>query len=164
VTKLRYDEDYWDGSWVITVSRLLPAASPQRPGSLRMGGLHRLNEGLKFIDQNLFGAAVLERIEVWNRPRDRMRTGGRISVAGRLSDQRGKGTSLRSNGRRRINPTSRWIASLDAIEAAFPVVGKTVSVPFDRGISTPIAAVAGCSFGADADRQTAKSLPSRDQL
>lgn len=54
--------DFWDGNWVIaTISVAVGGFTGSVRASLRTDEIHRFNEGLKFVNQNLFGAAVLER-------------------------------------------------------------------------------------------------------
>jgi len=59
-------DDYWDGNWVIsTISVAVGGFTGRVRASLRTDEIHRFNEGLKFLNQNLFGAAVLESMEHW---------------------------------------------------------------------------------------------------
>jgi hypothetical protein len=59
-------DDYWDGNWVIpTISVAIGGFTGRVRASLRTDEIHRFNEGLKFLNQNLFGAAALESMEHW---------------------------------------------------------------------------------------------------
>ena len=90
-----------------------------------MEELHRFNEGLKFISQNLFGAAVLESIEHWISLTVKAESRGRIEISGELSDGAGAGNTL-SFELAEVDQTylPGWISDLDDIEKAFPVIGQ----------------------------------------
>ncbi|WP_344779081.1 WapI family immunity protein, partial [Nocardioides panacisoli] len=88
-------DDYWDGNWIIaTVSIGTGSFTGQVRGSLRMDEIHRFNEGLKFLNQNLFGAAVLETMEDWITLTVKAESSGRIQISGELADGAGIGNVL----------------------------------------------------------------------
>lgn len=120
------DRDYWDGNWVIADIELVAGSFTGRVrASLRMDEVHRLNEGLKFMRDNLFGAAVLESMEDWISLEIKCDSAGRVTVSGELRDQ-----SSVQNVLTFVLPEKdqsylgEWIACLDTIEQEFPVVGK----------------------------------------
>ncbi len=119
-------DDYWDGNWVVaTISIAVGGFTGTVRASLRMDELHRFNEGLKFINQNLFGAAVLESMEHWISLTVKAESRGRIEISGELSDQAGAGNVL-SFDLSDVDQTylPGWISDLDDIEEAFPVIGS----------------------------------------
>jgi len=119
-------DDYWDGNWVIaTISIAVGGFTGTVRASLRMDELHRFNEGLKFINQNLFGAAVLESMEHWISLTVKAESRGRIEISGELSDGAGAGNVL-SFDLAEVDQTylPGWISDLDDIEKAFPVIGR----------------------------------------
>jgi len=119
-------DDYWDGNWVVsTISVAVGGFTGQVRASLRMDEIHRFNEGLKFLNQNLFGAAVLEGMEHWITLKVKAESRGQIEVSGELSDGAGVGNVLTFE-LPVVDQTylPGWISSLDAIEKAYPVVGK----------------------------------------
>jgi hypothetical protein len=119
-------DDYWDGNWVIaTISVAVGGFTGQVRASLRMDEIHRFNEGLKFLNQNLFGAAVLESMEHWISLTVKAGSRGRIEIHGELSDGAGVGNVL-SFDLAEVDQTyvAGWISDLDDIERAFPVIGK----------------------------------------
>jgi hypothetical protein len=115
--------DAWDGNWVIaTISLTVGGFTGSVRASLRMDEIHRFNEGLKFLNQNLFGAAVLESMEHWI---SLAGSRGQSEISGELSDGAGAGNVL-SFDLAEVDQTylARWISDLDDIEKAFPVVGR----------------------------------------
>jgi len=119
-------DDYWDGNWVIaSISIAVGGFTGTVRASLRMDELHRFNEGLKFINQNLFGAAVLESMEHWISLTVKAESRGRIEISGELSDGAGAGNVL-SFDLAEVDQTylPGWISDLDDIEKAFPVIGR----------------------------------------
>jgi hypothetical protein len=118
--------DYWDGNWVIaTISLTVGGFTGSVRASLGMDEIHRFNEGLKFLNQNLFGAAVLESMEHWISLTVKAGSRGQIEISGELSDGAGAGNVL-SCDLAEVDQTylARWISDLDDIEKAFPVVGR----------------------------------------
>lgn len=89
-----------------------------------MDEIHRFNEGLKFLNQNLLGAAVLESMEDWISLTVKAESRGRIEVSGELSDGAGVGNVLKFE-LAEVDQTyvAGWISSLDDIEKAYPVIG-----------------------------------------
>lgn len=120
-------DDYWDGNWVVSrISLAVGDFNANIVASMRMDEIHRFNEGLKFIDQNLFGSAVLESMEHWIELTIKCDAGGHLSIAGWLSDRPGTGNVLSFQLPDRDQTyLPDWIGSLDAIEAAFPVLGSS---------------------------------------
>ena len=119
-------DDYWDGNWVIAaISVAAGGFTGQVRASLRMDEVHRFNEGLKFLNQNLCGAAVLESMEQWITLTVRAESRGRIEVSGELADGAGIGNVLAFE-LADLDQTylAGWISSLNDIEAAYPVVCK----------------------------------------
>ena len=119
-------DDYWDGNWVIaSISIAVGGFTGTVRASLRMDELHRFNEGLKFINQNLFGAAVLESMEHWISLTVKAESRGRIEISGELSDGAGAGNVL-SFDLAEVDQTylPGWISDLDDIEKAYPVIGR----------------------------------------
>ncbi|GAA4693240.1 WapI family immunity protein [Nocardioides conyzicola] len=119
-------DDYWDGNWVVsTISVAAGGFTGQVRASLRMDEIHRFNEGLKFLNQNLFGAAVLESMEHWITLTVKAESRGQIEVVGELTDGAGGGNVLTFE-LAEVDQTylASWISSLDDIEKAFPVIGK----------------------------------------
>lgn len=120
------DSDYWDGNWVIADIDLVAGGfKGSVQASLRMDELHRLNEGLKFMRDNLFGAATLESMEDWISLEIKCDPAGRLTVVGELRDESSAGNvltfGLPEKGQSYLG---EWIACLDAMEQEFPVVGK----------------------------------------
>jgi hypothetical protein len=118
--------DYWDGNWVVTTISLAVGGFTGRVrASLRTDEIHRFNEGLKFLNQNLFGAAVLESMEHWISLTVKAGSRGRIEISGELSDEAGGGNVL-SFELAEVDQTylAGWISSLDDIEKAYPVIGR----------------------------------------
>lgn len=119
-------DDYWDGNWVISsISLVVGGFRANIVASLRMDEFHRLNEGLKFIDQNLFGAAALESMEHWIELTIKCDAGGHVSISGWLSDQAGTGNVLSFElAERDQTYLPGWIRSLSDMEAEFPLLGS----------------------------------------
>jgi hypothetical protein len=118
-------DDYWDGNWVVaTISVAVGGFTGQVRASLRMDEIHRFNEGLKFLNQNLLGAAVLESMEHWITLTVKAESRGRINVSGELADEAGIGNVLTFE-LAEVDQTylAGWISSLDDIERAYPVMG-----------------------------------------
>jgi len=118
-------DDYWDGNWVIAnISVSVGGFNGTVRASLRMDEIHRFNEGLKFMNQNLFGVAVLESMEHWITLTVKAESRGRIEISGELSDGAGAGNVL-SFDLAEVDQTylAGWISDLDDIEKAFPVIG-----------------------------------------
>ena len=93
--------------------------------SLRTDEIHRFNEGLKFVNQNLFGAAVLESTEHWVSLTVKAGSRGRIEISGELRDAAGACNVL-SFDLAEVDQTylAGWISDLDDIEKAYPVIGR----------------------------------------
>jgi hypothetical protein len=118
-------DDYWDGNWVVTtISVVAGGFTGQVRASLRMDEIHRFNEGLKFVNQNLFGAAVLDSLEHWIALTVKAGSRGQIEVSGELADQAGAGNVLTFE-LPEVDQTylASWIDALDDIEKAYPVLG-----------------------------------------
>ena len=90
-----------------------------------MDEIHRFNKGLKSLNQNLFGAAVLDSMEHWITLTVKAESRGRIEVTGELRDGAGDGNVLTFE-MAEVDQTylGSWISSLDDIETAFPVIGR----------------------------------------
>jgi hypothetical protein len=119
-------DDYWDGNWVVcTISVTVGGFTGHVRASLRMDEIHRFNEGLKLVNQSLFGAAVLESMEHWITLTVKAESRGQIQVFGELTDGAGVGNVL-SFELPDVDQTylAGWISSLDDIEKAYPVIGK----------------------------------------
>ncbi len=58
--------DYWDGNWVRSTLEVRAGGfTAHVTAELRAEEIHRFAEGLKFINDNLFDAAVLQSMEDW---------------------------------------------------------------------------------------------------
>jgi hypothetical protein len=87
-------DDYWDGNWVVAmISLAVGGFTGSGRASLRTDEIHRFNEGLKFVNQNLFGAAVLESMEHWISLTVKAGARGRIEISGELRDGAGSAMS-----------------------------------------------------------------------
>lgn len=119
-------DDYWDGNWVITtISVVAGGFTGQVRASLRMDEIHRFNEGLKFLNQNLFGAAVLNSMEDWITLTVQAGPRGQIEVSGELADGAGAGNVLTFELPEMDQTYLRsWISNLDDIEKVYPVLGE----------------------------------------
>lgn len=119
-------DDYWDGNWVIaTISVTVGGFTGSVRASLRLDEIYRFNEGLKFLNQNLFGAAVLESMEHWISLTVKAGSRGQVEISGELSDGAGAGNVL-SFDLAEVDQTylAGWISELDDIEKAYPVIGR----------------------------------------
>lgn len=118
-------DDYWDGKWVIaTISVAVGGFTGQVRASLRMDEIHRFNEGWMFLNQDIFGSAVLESMEDRITLTVKAESRGQIEVSGELADGAGVGNVLRFE-LAEVDQTylAGWISSLDEIERAYPVIG-----------------------------------------
>jgi hypothetical protein len=120
------ETDFWDGNWVIALITLSAGGFTGRvTASLRMDEFHRLNEGLKFIRDNLFGTAVLESMEDWISLEIKCDDAGRLFVSGELGDQSSVANRLSFElPEKDQSYLGQWIAELDAMEREYPVVGR----------------------------------------
>lgn len=120
------DTDFWDGNWVITlISLRVGGFSGRVTANLRMDPFHRLNEGLKFIRDNLFGTAVLESMEDWISLEIKCDSTGGLSVSGELGDEAAVGNRLSFElPDKDQSYLGQWISELDAMEHEYPVVGR----------------------------------------
>ena len=77
------------------------------------------------VNQNLFGAAVLQSMEHWISLRVKAGSRGRIAISGELRDGAGIGNVL-SFDLAEADQTylAGWISDLDDIKKTFPVIGK----------------------------------------
>jgi hypothetical protein len=119
-------DDYWDGNWVVAmISLAVGGFTGSGRASLRTDEIHRFNEGLKFVNQNLFGAAVLESMEHWISLTVKAGARGRIEISGELRDGAGVGNVL-SFDLAEVDQTylAGWISDLDDIGKTFPVIGR----------------------------------------
>lgn len=119
-------EDYWSGNWVTaTISIAVGGFTGQARASLRTDEIHRFNEALKFLNQSLFGAAVLETIEDWISLTVKVGSRGQIEASDQLRDLAGNRNVL-SFELAEVDQTylPGWISSLDDIETAYPVVSR----------------------------------------
>jgi hypothetical protein len=118
--------DYWDGNWMITpISVRVGGFAADVAATLRMDEIHRFNEGLKYINQNLDGTAVLSSLELWIDLTVRCGPNGHLSVVGDVTENPATNTHLEfeiDNLDQTMLPG--WIASLDAIEREYPVLGR----------------------------------------
>lgn len=118
-------QDYWDGNWMTTpISVRVGGFSADVAASLRMDEIHRFNEGLKYINQNLEGTAVLASLELWIDLTVHCEANGHLTVHGDVIENPATDTHLEfeiANLDQTMLPG--WIASLDAIEREFPVLG-----------------------------------------
>jgi len=118
--------DYWDGNWMISpISVRVGGLTAEIAATLRMDEIHRFNEGLKYINQNLEGSAVLASMELWIDLTVRCEPNGHLSVAGDVTEDPGRGTHLEFE----IDDLDQtmlpgWISALDDIEREFPVLGR----------------------------------------
>ena len=119
-------EDYWDGNWVIsTISVAVSGFTAHVRASLRMDEIHRFNEGLKFMNQNLFGTAVLESMEDWINLSVKAASRGQLEVSGEISGGASVGNCLTFEFAGWDQTyLDAWIRSLDDMERAYPVIGK----------------------------------------
>lgn len=118
--------DYWDGNWVrSTIHVRAGGFLAVVTADLRTDEIHRLAEGLRFIDDNLFGSAVLQSMEDWVDLTITCEANGSLSVAGEVTDQPGTGNRLAFSLPGLDQTYLRdWLVQAAAIEAAFPVVGR----------------------------------------
>jgi hypothetical protein len=119
-------DDYWDGNWVDTKITLTVGGFTGRVrAALRTDEIHRFNEALKVLNQNLLGEAVLDSIERWIKLTVTAGSRGWIEISGTLRDQAGSGNVL-SFELAEVDQTylAGWISNLDDIETAYPVVGR----------------------------------------
>lgn len=78
---------YWDGNWMISpISVRVGGFTAEIGATLRMDEIHRFNEGLKYINQNLDGAAVLASMELWIELAVRCEPNGHLSVVGEVTE------------------------------------------------------------------------------
>ncbi|MFC6285294.1 hypothetical protein ACFP3Q_03945 [Nocardioides sp. GCM10027113] len=118
--------DYWDGNWVrSTIHVRAGGFLADVRADLRTDEIHRLADGLRFIDDNLFGSAVLQSMEDWVDLTITCEANGSLSVAGEVTDQPGTGNRL-AFSLPGLDQTylQDWLVQAAAIEAAFPVVGR----------------------------------------
>jgi hypothetical protein len=119
-------EDFWDGNWMITpISVHVGGFTAEIAATLRMDELHRFHEGLKYINDNLDGAAVLTSMERWIDLTVRCERNGHLSVTGDVREDPASVTHLEFE----IDHLDQtmlpgWLAALDAIEKEFPVLGR----------------------------------------
>lgn len=117
---------YWDGNWVVVaISVVVGGFTGQVRASLRMDEIHRFNEGLKSLHQNLSGAAVLESMEDWITLKIAAGPRGQITVSGELTDGAGAGNVLTFK-LAEVDQTylANWVSSLNDIEREYPVIGS----------------------------------------
>ena len=117
--------DYWDGNWVrTTIDVRAGGLTANVSADLRTDEFHRFAEGLKFINDKLFGSAVLLSMEDWIDLTVKCEPNGRLIVSGEVTDQPGVGNRMVFEVHD-LDQThlSTWIAQLTEIEAAFPVIG-----------------------------------------
>ncbi|UQX89253.1 hypothetical protein M6D93_04430 [Jatrophihabitans telluris] len=118
--------DYWDGNSMITPILVhVGGFTAKVAATLRMNEIHRFNEGLKYMNQNLEGTAVLASMELWIDLTVRCEPNGHLSVVGDVRENPGTNTHLEFQ----IDHVDQTvlpglIASLDAIEREFPVLGR----------------------------------------
>lgn len=117
--------DYWDGNWMITpISVRVGGFTADVAATLRMDEIHRFNEGLKYMNQNLEGAAKLASMELWIDLTVRCESNGHLTVFGDVIENPATDTHLEFQ----IDHLDQtmlpgWIAALDAIEREFPTLG-----------------------------------------
>ncbi|HEU5271992.1 MAG TPA: hypothetical protein VFU36_18870 [Jatrophihabitans sp.] len=118
--------DYWDGNWMISpISVRVGGFTADVAATLRMDEIHRLNEGLKYLNQNLDGTAVLSSMERWIDLTVTCEPNGHLSVVGVVTEDPGRRTRLEfeiDNLDQTMLPG--WIAALDDIEREYPVLGR----------------------------------------
>lgn len=116
--------DFWDANWVVCQIKLrVGGFRASVEGSLRLDEIQRFQEQLQLVDTHLFGAATLSSLEELIELQIECSRTGQLSVTGLLSD--------RPNGNRlsfELPPKdqsylSGWVADLQAVVEAFPVVG-----------------------------------------
>jgi hypothetical protein len=118
--------DYWDGNWMITpISVRVGGFTAEIAATLRMDEIHRFKRGLMYINQNLEGTANLASMELWIDLTVRCESNGHLSVSGDVIENPATDTHLEFE----IDHLDRtmlpgWIASLDAIEREFPILGR----------------------------------------
>jgi hypothetical protein len=118
--------DYWDGNWVrSTIEVRVGGFTADVTADLRAEELHRFAEGLKFMNDNLFGTAVLQSMEEWIELTIKCESNGSLAVSGAVVDCPGVGNRLTFEldnfDQTHLGP---WLEQLAEIEAAFPVVGR----------------------------------------
>ncbi|MFC9840096.1 hypothetical protein ACFVKB_40920 [Rhodococcus sp. NPDC127530] len=118
--------DYWDGNWVRSTLRVRAGGfTANITANLRTDEIHKFSEGLKFIDDNLFGAAVLQNMEDWITLSITCTPNGGLDVSGEVMDQPGVGNRLAFEPHdldQAHLPT--WLSQVSEIELRFPVVGE----------------------------------------
>ena len=119
------DADRWDGNWVIAQLDLRAGGfRASVRANLRAEELHRLNEGLKFMRENLFGSAVLASMEDWIELTITWEESGGITITGQLSDAPGGNSLAFELPSKDQTYLDQWMAELDAIAHEYPVVGR----------------------------------------
>lgn len=121
------DENFWDRNWVITTICVAVGGFVGRVRALlRTEEIHSFNEGLKVLNQNLSGSAVLDSMEDWISVTVAAGSGGQIYVTGQLKDAAGGGGrgNILAFELPEVDQTylAGWISALDDIEKAFPVI------------------------------------------
>lgn len=118
--------DYWDGNWVICRIRArVGGFTADYQASLRSDEFHRFHEGLKFINDNLFGSAVFESMEHWIELKMTCEPNGSLHLTANLHDQPGTTAGLSFElDRFDQSHLPGWLDQLDEVEAAFPVLGS----------------------------------------
>jgi len=130
VTVLRREhqgaDDYWDGNWVVCrIEARVGGFTADYEASLRTDEFHRFHEGLKFINDNLFGSAVFSSMEGWIELTAKCLPNGSLEVAGELCDQAGagRGLTIDIDGLDQTHLPS-LLDALSEIERSFPVLGR----------------------------------------
>jgi hypothetical protein len=118
--------DYWDGNWVVSrIEARVGGFTADYEASLRTDEFHRFHEGLKFINDNLFGSAVFASMEGWVDLTAKCLPNGSLEVTGELCDQAGAGSGLtiELDGLDQTHLPA-ILTSLSEIEQSFPVLGR----------------------------------------
>ena len=118
--------DFWDGNWVRSTLKVRAGGfTAHVTAELRVDEIHRFAEGLKFINDNPFGPAILQSMEDWITLSIKCNPNGALDVSGEVTDKPGVGNrlSFELHGFDQTHLSS-WLSQLSAIELRFPVVGE----------------------------------------
>jgi hypothetical protein len=117
---------YWDGNWIRSTIKVRAGGfTADVSADLRTDELQRLAEGLKFINDNLFGTAVLQSMEHWIDLTIECKPNGSLRVSGEVMDRPGVGNRLAIE-LHDLDQThlQAWMSQLTEIERAFPIIGR----------------------------------------
>jgi hypothetical protein len=119
-------DDHWDGNWLVTPVEVVAGAFRGFvSAALRADELQSFRDAIKRLDDSLQGEAVLSSMEDWLNLRITVDRAGHLEVSGNVSDRPGVGNQLTFTIDGLDQSYLRHVLEgLDAILAAFPVVGS----------------------------------------